>query len=429
MVWAFGLAEFGAITVQVAIVLMVASYLKHGSSYVLARSSTEADYQVLNYSLLSFTMICILAIPSLHFSSLVTPYTVSSVLVLVCIFEGLLRLLAEFFRGSTTVLRFLYFVLGDFGFKISMSLSTLLIYSYKSEVQILEMYLKFILMFILIRASILTFVIVRYLIHQSIPTKVTELKQNIPNTNFIIGLKQYWATVGMSVLSETGSATILAIFLSRIQTLAGLEIVGLVRICTQIVSVLNTPTSIIEGYISPIVKVVTKNGVDFSRLRDVRYYLITINLFILIFSLISVLTADITNHSHIVTQTFVFTLILLLIATLFRSILGAPFFILLSLGNQIGRSYKASVLGLITTLLGIMIADQLEYIIIFYAINLFIVDLIISLHFTFSKKCDNTFDADYFSFLNLINYMKIYPRFVKNITIRHFFNTIRGVRD
>ena len=429
MVWALGLSEFGAISVQIAIMYMAISYLKHGSSYALARSSSEADYQILIYSLLSFALISIVIVPTLKFSYIMTANKVSNTFILVCILEGILRLLSEFFRGSKTILRFLFFILGDFGLKISLLISTVVIYFNEHDAQFLELFFTVILFLQFVRCLILlASVTFNYCYANTLHIEFS-LHQYFAKSHFFAGLKKYWLTVGMSVLSEAGSSTILAIFLSRVQAIAGLETVGMIRLITQVVSLFNTPTSIIEGFISPTIRENTKNGTDFSRVRTIRYYLITINLLIFLFVLTLAIAINIFSLVHIVTQTFVFSLVILVLATFFRSILGSPFFMLLSLGNQMNKTYVASVTGIALTLIGLITANNLFAVIIIYATSLFIIDFLICAYFTIIKTREDSIDKSYFAAFNLIYDLRFYPNFISNAKLNDFFYTMKAFRD
>jgi hypothetical protein len=347
----------------------------------------------------------------------------------ICVLEGLLRMLAEFYRGIRNKFRFLYFALGDFGFKLSILISTIITYTFSFDNLNFQNYFKIIFVLGLIRVLILILSLLDLLRSNHLFIKRNNTKLRICLFTFFVGLRSYWKTVGTSILSEAGSSTILAIFLTRIQALAGLEAVGLIRLMTQIVSVFNTPTSIIEGYISPALKAVTRNGTDFSKLLEIRYYLITINLLIVIFSFISMLVIDILDFSPIINHRAVLALMLLLFFTLLRSVLGAPYLILMSTGVEINRTYASSILGLALTFFGILMIDEVILVVAIFAFNFAIIDLIICIQFTFFKKYSNGVDYEYFSLFRLFYYARSYPRFISGMTIEKFFNAVKSVRD
>ena len=381
----FGLEAFGSISIQIALIYMFVSYIKHGCSYAVARSSAQNDFTIFIYAMISYCIISAsIVMISWYDMEIINDYNSSNIIICIFLFEGLLRIFAEYFRGSNTSIRFAFFVFGDCGFKFSIFSVVIYTFFQTTNNSVISYFFSILLILVFLRLVILCFVILFKILkrYENLKNKIIE-SSGLVNVR---GLKNYWAVVGTSVFAEGGSTTVIAIFLKKIEIISGLEVVGIVRIVSQVIGVLSIPTSIVEGYISPTIKKVSLNGYDLSRLYPIRFYINGLNVIYLFIGCLILLLSSQFESINFNLQLTAIVFIILICGIFIRGSLGSPHFIFLSLGVQLPAIYIASFFGIFIIIMGLLLAENIYIIIIIFALNSTIVDLILSIIFSFRRS-------------------------------------------
>jgi hypothetical protein len=421
----FGLEAFGSISIQIALIYMFVSYIKHGCSYAVARSSAQNDLSVFIYAMISYCIISALIVMIFWYDmEIINDYNISHTIIYIFLFEGLLRIFAEYFRGSNTSIRFAFFVFGDCGFKFSIFSVVIYTFFQTTNNSVTSYFFNILLVLVFLRLVMLCFVM-----FFKILKRYKNLKNIIIESFGLLnasGLKNYWAVVGTSVFAEGGSTTVIAIFLKKIEIISGLEVVGIVRIVSQVIGVLSIPSSIIEGYISPTIKKISLNGSNLSKLYPIRFYINGLNIiYLFIGCLIFLFSSQFENISFNLQLTAI-VFIILVCGTFVRGSLGSPYFIFLSLGMHLATTYIASFLGIFIIIMGLLLAENIYIILIIFALNSTIVDLILSIIFSFRRS---NIDSDYIGLGNIAKILINNMSYVKHMSLENLLNSVRKIRE